>query len=366
MIRVNFLIDRLSRAGTESQLLALIRSVDRSRVVPSLTLLDGTDPESSELAPSDCPVCRLGLKSFGRPEVLSKSYQLVRFWRDQRVDVVQTYFTDSTYLGVSLARLAGVKRVVRVRNNLGHWLTPRHRILGRFVGRMADVSLTNSEKGREALITAERLPAARVAVLENGVDLERFDGLRPADTSGASSARVCVGVVGNLRSVKNIDGFIRAATMLKERFPHVEFAVAGEGDERPRLEAMIRDGGLTDRFRLMGQISDVPAFLSSVDVAVLCSHAESMSNAVLEYMAAVRPVVATRVGANATLIGHNERGLLIEPGDDVALAEAIGHLLDHPRRAAQLAREAREYVEDRYGRAAMCRRFVEFYERLVA
>ena len=363
MVRVCFVIDRLSRAGTETQLLALIRAIDRARVVPHLCLLDGEDPESRALEPPDCPVLRLGLKSFRNPGVLARAAELVRFWRRHRIDVVQTYFLDSTYLGVALARLAGVRRVVRVRNNLGHWLTPWHRRLGRLYGRLAHVTLTNSEPGKRAIVEAERLPARRVAVLENGVDLDRFRNSRPPETSGGL---VRIGAVANLRPVKNIDGLIRAAHALAATFPQLRFEVAGEGEQRPHLERLIRECRLEGRFHLLGPVADVPAFLARQDIAVLCSHAEGMSNALLEYMAAGRAVVATAVGAAPRLIADGAEGLLVPPGDGAALAGAVARLVREPELARRLGAAARLRVERDFSRAAMCRRFEDFYRRLAA
>src|SRR5262249_9405987 len=146
-----FVIDSLSRAGTEMQLLALIRGLDRSRVEPFLCLLDGTDPLSQSLEPATCPVLRLGLKGLLRPTALAAAARLASYWRRHHVDVVQTYFLDSTYLSVPLAWICGVRRVVRVRNNLGYWLTRRHRMLGWFLGKLSHRTLTNSDAGRQAL-----------------------------------------------------------------------------------------------------------------------------------------------------------------------------------------------------------------------
>ena len=104
-------------------------------------------------------------------------------------------------------------------------------------------------------------------------------------------------MVANLRPVKDVERLVHAAADLAGRFPEVTFHVAGEGDERPRLERLLGELGLAARFRLEGSVRDIPAFLARLDVAVLCSRSEGMSNAVLEYMAAGRPVVATAVGA---------------------------------------------------------------------
>src|SRR6476469_4498515 len=93
-VRVCFMIDRLSRAGTESQLLALIRELDRSQVRPSLVLLDGEDDLSRALEPADCPVIRLGVRKLFSPKAVSAARRLRAFWREQRPDILQAYFLD--------------------------------------------------------------------------------------------------------------------------------------------------------------------------------------------------------------------------------------------------------------------------------
>lgn len=358
-VRVCFLIDRLSRAGTESQLLALIRELDRRVVEPSLVLLDGTDAESRALEPADCPVVRLGVKSLLSRGAVRAARNLAAVWRGRRPDVVQVYFLDAAYFGVPVARWCGVPKVVRVRNNLGYWLTRKHRVLNRLVGRIADVTVTNTDAGRDALVAAEGLRPDRVAVLENGVDVERFAG----NGSGRRGATVRVGCVANLRAVKNIDGFLRAAKLVRDRFPSAAFAVAGDGPDRAALESLRDSLGLGEHFVFRGSEPDVPAFLRSLDIAVLPSHSEGMSNAVLEYLAAGKAVVATDVGANAKLLGGG-CGILVPPGDPVALADAIAGLVADPAAVARFGAAGRARVEAEYSRRAMVRRFERFYAGL--
>src|SRR5213076_1188074 len=104
--------------------------------------------------------------------------------------------------------------------------------------------------------------------------------------------------------------------------------------------------GLAERFTLAGSVADVPAFLAGLDVAVLCSRAEGMSNAVLEYMAAARPVVATAVGGTTRLITDGVHGLLVPPDDPARLAGAIARLLDDRPLAARLAAAARRRAQE--------------------
>ncbi len=101
-VRVCFLIDRLSRAGTETQLLALIRALDQTRVEPWLVLLDGEDDLSRSLEPAECPVVRLGVKSFASKRAVSAAPKFGKFLRQNQIDVLQAYFLDSIYFGVPL------------------------------------------------------------------------------------------------------------------------------------------------------------------------------------------------------------------------------------------------------------------------
>lgn len=354
------MIDQLRAAGTESQLSALIRNLDRSRVQPFLCLLNGEDPLSRALEPPDCPVLRLGVRSLHHLSTLPQAVRLARFLCSQRIDVVQVYFPDSTYLGVPVARLAGVPFVVRTRNNLGYWMKPLDRLLGRVYNRLVDRTIANCVPCRQAVIEDEGAAPQSVVVLENGVDLSRF--VQGRTRSGGPRR---VGMVANLRPVKDVELFVRAAADVVDHHPDVTFAVAGEGEQRPVLERMITDLGLAGRFLLPGSTPDVPAFLADLDVAVLCSRSEGMSNAVLEYMAAGKPVVATAVGANVQLIENGVNGLLVPPGDWAQLAGALDRLLRDPEEAARLGAAARRHVQERYSREAMVRRFEAFYQDLL-
>ncbi len=364
-VRVCFVIDELAPAGTEIQLLALIRHLDRRRVWPYLCLLRGDKPASQALEPDDCPILRLDVGSLRHPRTLLRGWRFLRFLRRERIDVVQTYFADSSYFGIPMAWLAGVPHRIRTRNNIGHWLTPLHRRMGRLLNVYTTQILTNCEAARQALLAAEQPRRDTVLMLPNGVDLDRFRDIPPLAAHPATAAPH-VGVVANLRPVKGLDVFVRAAALVHARHPRTVFTIAGEGKLRPALEQQVAKADLADHFRLPGSLADVPGFLGSLDVAVLCSHAEGMSNALLEYMAAGRAVVSTAVGAAPELIADGVHGLLVPPGDAGKLAEAIERLLEDRKLAECLGAAARRRAWELYSREAMVRRFEEFYLALVS
>jgi len=363
-VRVCFMIDSLQPAGTETQLLALIHHLDRSRIQPALCLLKGEDELSRSLEPTDCPVIRLGVKGLARPQTLMKSLQLARFLHRQRIDVLQVYFPDSTYFGVPVAWLAQVPRIICTRNNIGYWATPLHRQLGRLSQRLATGLVANCQACGQAVTDGEGLSPERIAVLENGVDLSRFPQPLRWPHSGSGKVRR-VGITANLRPVKDLEVFVRAAGEIAAIYQDVTFHIAGEGELRPALEKLVADLGLKERVFLPGTVQDVPRFLYDLDIAVLCSRSEGMSNAILEYMAAGKAIVATGVGGNVQLLEHNRHGLLVPAGDPHRLAEGIRRFIDDPALGIRLAQAARQRVEERYSREAMVRRFEAFYEELL-
>jgi glycosyltransferase involved in cell wall biosynthesis len=353
-ISVAFVIDNLSRAGTESQLLALIRSLDRSVITPSLVLLDGDNSLSQSLEPTDCDILRLGVSRLVSPSTVKAAWRLKRHWQRNKPDIVVAYFLDSAYFALPIAKLVGAK-TVRVRNNLGYWQTRKHRWLGRAMRPFTDSVLTNSDEGRAALASEGH---KQIEVIGNGVDLERFPNPAPVNVT---KSKVRIGCVANLRPVKNIDGLLRVARTISNRFPHIEFTVAGDGEQRPELERLVGALGLTNRFHLLGSVANVPEFLASCELAVLPSHSEGMSNALLEYLAAGRAIVATDVGANRRVLG--EAGIIVSVNDK-AIAAAIMELLSHRHQAEEFGQLARERAEGEYSRAAMVARFEEFFQML--
>ncbi len=363
-MRACFLIDELALAGTESQLLALLRRLDRRKVQPVLALLKA-DPQPAADIIADCPVLHLGVRKLCRPSTMAKLWRFARWLRHEQIDVLQLYSPDSTYFGAPAGWLAGVAHVLRVRNNCNHWMTRTDRWLGRCYNRLVTGTLTNCEAARQAVLRDERPDPATVTVLANGVDLERFDDVPAWNCWQRQGGEWHLGVVANLRPVKGLDVFLTAAADLAATNPGLTFHLAGDGPLRSALEQQAEALGLASRIRFHGAVADIPAFLATLDVAVLPSHAEGMSNALLEYLAAGRPVVATAVGAAPDLIEHGKHGLLVPANSAERLADAVRALMLLPEQAAIMAAAARLRVRVRFSRPAMIERFERFYGALV-
>ena len=138
-----------------------------------------------ELRDHDYPVIPLGVRQLVRPRTLAKLMRFVRFLRQEQIDILQPYFPDSTYFGVLAGKMAGVKAIVRTRNNVNHWMTAWHRRMGQLVNRFVTVTVCNCQAARDAVLADEQPDPASVIVIENGVDLERFAFIPPVSAEPA-------------------------------------------------------------------------------------------------------------------------------------------------------------------------------------
>jgi len=169
-----------------------------------------------------------------------------------------------------------------------------------------------------------------------------------------------------LRPQKGLDVLVQAAAEAARELPALRVAIAGEGPERGRLEALAAELGVEDRVALLGQRSDVPDLLEAFDVAVSSSWFEGSPLAMMEYMDAGLPVVATRVGGVPDLIEDGVHGVLVEPGDPSALAAGIVELVRDRGRAEEMGARARERRRTEFDLDGTVRRLERLYEDLAA
>jgi len=179
-----------------------------------------------------------------------------------------------------------------------------------------------------------------------------------------------VGMVARMNHrYKNHSGFMRIARRIQQQMPNVEFLLAGDGPLRAELEREAQTLGIGDRVVFLGDRRDIPAVMASLDVAVLTSDSESLSNVILEAMAAGLPVVAYRVGGNAELIhekrGEEKRGQLISAGDEEGFASAVERLLSAPSIRAQFGHNARKFAEENFGLENVRARYEACYQTLL-
>jgi glycosyltransferase involved in cell wall biosynthesis len=291
--------------------------------------------------------------------------RLASHLRRQHPAVLQTFLFHANIVGRLAARLAGVPHVVsgiRVAERRDNWHLAIDRWTSRFVDRHVCVSEDVARYAREV----GRLPAERLVVIPNGVDIERFQSAKPVDLTalGVGVGRRAVTYVGRLDRQKRVDWLLALAPQLFARVADCDLVLVGEGTERAAVAEQARNLGISDRVHLVGWRDDVPAILKASTVVALPSAWEGMPNVVLEAMAAGRPVVATDVEGVRELLGPAGRQQ-IAPGDNPHLFvdKAVSILSDN-RLAEELGRQNLDRAAGQFSLAAMVAAYEKLYRSL--
>jgi glycosyltransferase involved in cell wall biosynthesis len=363
-----FYTDSRLLGGAERAMFMLLESLDPAAWRPTL-LLDaapGVEPLLERAAALGVPVRQIAPMPLGLGGA-RRVPALVRMLRSERPAVFHAHMSSPLAAKYPLAAAvgAGVPAVVGTVQVVSRFAPGRSTLAQlRLLARGVDRYLAVSRDIAAQLERRFRWPAAKIEVVYNAVDPERAEvpappGLRAG--LGAAEGSPLVLTAARLDAQKGHPVLFEAAAQV----PEAIFALAGDGPERPSLEALAARLGIAGRIRFLGYRADVPELLAACDVFALPSLYEGSSLALLEAMAARRPVVSSAIGGTDELIEDGRSGLLVAPGDAAALAAALRRLLGDPGLCRTLAAGARERVERDFTRAEMARRVMAVYEELL-
>ena len=273
--------------------------------------------------------------------------RLCRMLAHEPIDILHAHMPRASIPGTIIGRLARVPVIVNHEHGWAFRGQPLRRFFDRnVVARGSDVLLAVSEWDRSRMIEIERIPERHIRILHNGIPSVPIDGPGMRDVRGELGVPTqggLVGAIGRLYPEKGYEELIRAMALLKQGSSvPIGCAIAGHGPQEGRLNALIAELGLANEVRLIGRRQDVLDVVRALDVAVLSSRNEGSPLALMEYMAAGAPIVASAVGGVPELIEDGVHGLLVSPRDPEALASAIHRLLEDRPLATRLGDAARE------------------------
>jgi len=322
-------------------------------------------PESPGLLSPPCPIFVLPLQRTYDLTALKASFDLKRFLKKQRVQIVQTFFESSDLWGGLVAKVMSPAKLIWSRRDMGILRDRKHSVAYRLMSGVPDRVFAVSEQVRQHCIEVDRIDPARVLTIYNGLDLSDWDNVtQPTKRAGES----VITTVGNIRRVKGHDVFIKAAAAIASQFPKATFSIAGEvlePDYFAELQALVRELNLSDRLHFAGGITNLREHLAAADIFVLPSRSEGFSNAIVEAMAASLPVVATDVGGNAEAVQDGVSGILVKSEDVAALSAAILQLLSDPAKARQMGLEGKRLAAERFTTDAMMKQITSAYSDLL-
>jgi glycosyltransferase involved in cell wall biosynthesis len=350
--RVALVTNGLRTGGAESQLLKLAQMLcDSGDEVGILSILPGVDyAEPRELG---VVIATIGAHGIARgARAIAVGARVLHEWAP---DTVISFVYQANILGRCAGRLARVPTIVS--SIRSEHVGGRHReAMLRVTDRFASITTTNSQHAAERLVERRVVPRDRIVVVPNGIDIDRF----VPDAARRECLRKELEVdddvffwlaSGRLHESKDYNTLLRAFALLSPG--QSVLAIAGDGPLRRDLEALAARLELRPRVRFLGRRDDVPALLDAADALVLSSAWEGSPNAVLEAMAASRPVVATSVGGVDELV-DDQTGLLVPARQPAALALAMRELMARsPEHRADMGAAARKVVSRDHSLDAM-------------
>ena len=328
-IRVCLLSDTVGLdAGTERQVVETAKRLDPQRFEVHVACLEDS-PQLQSLR-GTCQISVFPTASINSPSGLTQARRFRKYLREHNIQIVHAYMNKTAAFAV-MSSLASSRIVVTSRLNTGYWYTPTLKRWFQVLNRRTDCVMANSQEAKRIAVEAEGLPSEKVAVVYQGVDMGRFSaGLGDRSASkrlGVSEGAQVVGIVANLRPVKDHKLFLRAAQVVARQAENSAFLLVGRGELYQELRDFAAELGIGDRVFFTRGEGNVMDWLAGMSVGCITSFSEGFSNAIIEYMAAGLPVVAVDVGGNRDAIVHGETGFLVPDRKPESFAEPLIQLL---------------------------------------
>ena len=296
--------------------------------------------------------------------------QLRAMIQQGRYDIVQSHHEKSDLFNALLALPAGCVRISN-RRDMGYKKSAKLKWLFRFINERYDSVIAPSQPILSELSRTESLDSSKMLWIPNGVDTQRF---RPWQEKGRSALRhslslaedaIAFGCIARMTPEKRHVDLIAAFAQVHAFVPRARLVLMGDGPLHAEIEQQVQALGLANAVTLMGMRPDIESVLPALDVGLLVSSTEGMSNAILEMMSCGLPVIATAVGGNPSLVQHESNGLLVPACQPDQLAQAMTSLALMPEQRHAMGKAGRSRIEREFSLDAMVDSFDQAYQRLL-
>jgi len=364
-IRVLHVLLSLEPGGLENGVVNVINRLDPARFESSVCCLKRAGGFARRIEDPRVVVHEMDWLGGNDPRL---ALRLAALLRRTRPHVVHTRNAEPFFYGFVGAKLARVPALVHSEHGRAFDDRPSRFAVQRWMSRHTDAIFAVSGQLKADLVRHVGLPDAAIDVLHNGVDLSRFDAPERARAAlrgawGVPDGTLVVGSVGRLAAVKNYGLLVRAVA---SSGLDVHLVLAGEGPERASLAALADSLGIGARVHLLGHCDDVDRVLGALDLFVLPSFSEGMSNTLLEAMAAGLPPIASAVGGNGEIVRDGVDGRLFASDDEAGLQACLVALCRDDAQRSRLAAAARQRVRVTFDIRRMIERYEQLYERVHA
>lgn len=370
-IKIAYIIDSIetTTAGTENQLVMLLEGINSDEFKPYLICLRNSEWLDNYNPPF--PKIILNINRLISFKIFSGMKKLIKFFKKEEMDIVQTFFFDTNIFGIIAARLAGIKIRIAGRRTHSYPYNRKILLILRFLSKLTTHYIANSRAVSDYVIQNENVNPEKLHIIYNGLNPSHFDlnfdELRNTTRKewNISENEILIGIVSNLRPVKNINLFVEAAIKLSCKYDNLRFIIIGEGIERNPLQQKINHNKLNSKIEMVGTIKIVLYSIPAFDIAVLTSLSEGLSNTVLEYMGCGLPIVASDIDSNKELISHKKTGLLFESNNLNDLIVCLERLISDKSESKLLGDNAKDEVFYKFNIESYINNHETLYKKLL-
>lgn len=361
-----FLLTSMPIGGAETLLVNLVRRFDPTRITPLIGCLKGKDVLGVELENEISIFENLIHHKYD----FAVTGRLRKLFKKENIDAVITVGAgDKMFWGRLAARRASVPVILSALHSTG-WPDGVGR-LNRLLTGITDGFIAVAKQHAQYQIEQEKFPEHKVFLIPNGIDTDHFTFNTESRVQWRQDLNIpadapVVGIVAALRPEKNHDLFLRAAKLTLQNNPNAHFVIAGDGDERNRLEALSNTLNIDSNVHFIGSTQDISGVLSMLDVFSLTSHNEASPVSIMEALSCQRPVVSTDVGSIDESVKEDKTGYLVLPGDSDKLSERWAQLLSDPALRSRLGEAGRQHVVENCSLQSMTNGYTQLIETTFA
>jgi glycosyltransferase involved in cell wall biosynthesis len=363
-IPILLMVQELGQGGSERQMTEIARALDRRRFLPHVGTLRPAGYRTAELEAAGVHVARFELRSFRSAAAVRAAHHMRQYLRHHRIRLVHTFDAPTNVFGIPVARSR--PRILAVSSQRAfRELAGGLRPLLRGTDRLAHAVVVNCKALEQHLIQDEAVAPRKIQLCYNGIDLNKFQPAVRTRLAPVQDADVVIGCVCALRPEKNLRSLLRAFALSKARTPRTRLVIVGSGPVLPELRQLAAELAIEANCWFEPSTPDVADWLRSIDIFVLPSSSEALSNSLMEAMACGCCAVATQIGGNPELVLEGRTGLLYPSGDSEALARHLDLLIADAHARNQFAESGTRFIHESFSLAASAHRMAAIYDQLL-
>lgn len=359
-IKVLFFTDGLVPGGKERRLVELMKGLKQFPIIDYEIVIMNPEVHYREVYSFGRKIHFLERKTKKDIKIFLRFYRICSHFKP---DVIHCWDSMTSVYAVPASRMLKIKfingMVVDAPEN--QTFTNKDWFRARITFPFSDIIVGNSKAG----LKAYNAPNQKSKVIYNGFNFNRLEGLRSKEIVKEElniNSKYIIGMVASFCILKDYKTFYQAAKLLLNEGADVTFLAIGQGTDSQESKNLIEDN-LIKSFKLLGTKSDIESYINVMDICVLSTYTEGISNSILEYMALQKPVIATSGGGTNEIVVDNETGFLINPSSPNELAARMKILLNDGGLCKTMGEAGKKRVNELFSIDKMLIQYIDLYKK---